>query len=159
SSNTVWVAGANGLSRFDGRALILFEHSRELPSIDVRALAEDTNGSLWIATANGVSIFEGEKLLSFQRWRELHGARNQPEDQSSVVDVRSIFVDTAGRVWLATASDLWLVEKGSVQRPPIEAMRSTSGSHAGSPRAIGADLSGRMRLAVDAGGVIVYDPA
>jgi len=144
SGNTIWVAGAHGLSRFDGRALIPFAHSRELPSDDVRALAEDTSGSLWIATANGVAIFEGEKLLSFQRWRESHGARNQSEDQSSIVDVRSIFVDTAGRVWLATASDLLLVERGSVQRPAIEAMRSTSGSHGGSPRAIGADLSGRM---------------
>jgi ligand-binding sensor domain-containing protein len=159
SGNTIWVAGAHGLSRFDGRALIPFAHSRELPSDDVRALAEDTSGSLWIATANGVAIFEGEKLLSFQRWRESHGARNQSEEQSSVVDVRSIFVDTAGRVWLATASDLLLVERGSVQRPAIEAMRSTSGSHGGSPRAIGADLSGRMWFAVDAGGVIVYDPA
>ncbi|HTF37058.1 MAG TPA: two-component regulator propeller domain-containing protein, partial [Blastocatellia bacterium] len=159
SGNTIWVAGAHGLSRFDGRALIPFAHSRELPSDDVRALAEDTSGSLWIATANGVAIFEGEKLLSFQRWRESHGARNQSEEQSSVVDVRSIFVDTAGRVWLATASDLLLVERGSVQRPAIEAMRSTSGSHGGSPRAIGADLSGRMWFAVDSGGVIVYDPA
>jgi ligand-binding sensor domain-containing protein len=159
SSGTVWVAGAHGLSRFDGRALILFAHSRELPSDDVRALAQDKSGSLWIATANGVSILEGEKLVSFQRWRESRGARNQSEDQSSVVDVRSIFVDDAGRVWLATASGLLLVEKGSVQRPAIEAIRSTSGSHGGSPRAIGADLSGRMWFAVDAGGVIVYDPA
>jgi ligand-binding sensor domain-containing protein len=159
SSSTVWVAGAHGLSRFDGRALIPFAHSRELPSDDVRALAQDKSGSLWIATANGVSILEGEKLVSFQRWRESRGARYQSEDQSSVVDVRSIFVDDAGRVWLATASDLLLVEKGSLQRPAIEAMRSTSGSRGGSPRAIGADLSGRMWFAVDAGGVIVYDPA
>jgi ligand-binding sensor domain-containing protein len=159
SGNTVWVAGAHGLSRFDGRDLIPFAHSRELPSDDVRALAQDTSGSLWIATAKGVSIFEGEKLVSFQHWRESHGARSQSEDQSSVVDVRSIFVDTAGRIWLATASDLLLVEKGSVQRPAIETMRSTIGPQAGGPHAIGADLSGRMWFAVDAGGVIVYDPA
>ncbi|HLF84659.1 MAG TPA: two-component regulator propeller domain-containing protein [Blastocatellia bacterium] len=159
SGGAVWVAGALGLSRFDGRGLIPSAHSRELPSDDVRALAEDKDGSLWIATANGVSILEAEKLISFQRWRESRGARNQPEDQVRVGDARSIFVDDAGRVWLATASELLLIEKGSMQRPAIEAMRSVSGSRGGSLRAIGADFSGRMWFAVDAGGVVVYDPA
>ena len=54
SSGTLWVAGAHGLSRFDGGALIPFAHSQELPSDDVRALAEDKSRGLWIATANGV---------------------------------------------------------------------------------------------------------
>ena len=158
SSGTLWVAGAHGLSRFDGGALIPFAHSQELPSDDVRALAEDKSRGLWIATANGVSILEGEKLVSFQHWRESRGAKDQAEGQGRVVDARSIFADDAGRVWLTTDTDLLLVEKGSLQRPTIEAMRS-SGSRAGSLRAIGSDLSGRMWFALDAGGVIVYDPA
>jgi ligand-binding sensor domain-containing protein/AAA+ ATPase superfamily predicted ATPase len=159
SAGVVWVAGANGVSRFDGRGLIPFAHSRDLPSQDVRALAEDKEGALWIATANGVAIRDAEKLVSFQQWRESRGARNRPEDQVSVDDARSIFADDAGRVWLATGRELLLIDKGGVQRPAIEAMRSVSGSRGGSVRAIGADLSGRVWFAVEGGGTIVFDPA
>lgn len=154
SNGTIWVAGANGLFQYDGQALIPFAHSKELPSDDVRQIAEDKTHNLWIATANGVSILEDNKLSSFQRWRESQGARTQPEDQARVAGARSIFVDDAGRVWLTTDTDLLLVEKGGVQRPAIEAIRT-----GGALRAIGSDLSGRMWFALDAGGVIVYDPA
>jgi ligand-binding sensor domain-containing protein len=159
SDGVVWVAGSHGVSHFDGKGLISFAHSRDLPSEDIRALAEDKEGSLWIATTNGVAILDGNKLLSFQQWRELRGATDRPEGQVSVDDTRSIFADDGGRVWLATARELLLIEKGNVQRPAVEAMRGVSGSRGGSVRAIGADLSGRMWFAADGGGTIVYDPA
>ncbi len=159
SAGTVWVAGAPGLFRFDGRALIPFALPRDLPSDDVRALAQDKDGSLWIAAANGVSILEGEKVVSFQTWRESRGARNKPEDRVRADDARDIFVDGAGRIWLATGRELLLIDRGRVQRPIIEALRSVSGARDGGFRAIGSDLSGRIWVAVDAGGVIVYDPA
>ncbi len=159
SGGTVWVAGSHGLSNYDGRGLILFAHSRELPSADVRALAEDKSGGIWIATANGVSILEGDKLASFQSWRESRGARTQTDEQTGIVDAGGLFVDDAGRMWLATSSDILLVDKGSVQRPAIEAMRSANGARSGSPRAIGEDGAGRMWFALEAGGVVVFDPA
>lgn len=159
SGGTVWIAGSHGLSNFDGRGLIVFNHARELPSDDVRALAEDKGGSIWIATANGVAIFEDDNLISFQRWREAHGTRNQAEDRdSSSVDARSVFADDAGRVWLATRTEILLVDKAGIQRPAIEAMRSSTGALVGSPRAIGEDSGGRMWLSLDGGGVVVYDP-
>ncbi|HSE38798.1 MAG TPA: two-component regulator propeller domain-containing protein, partial [Blastocatellia bacterium] len=159
SSGVVWVAGSNGLFRYDGQRLVPFAQSRDLPSQDVRALAEDKETSIWIATANGVSILVAEKLVSLESWRESKGAKSQPDEHPRVGDTRSIFVDDAGRVWLATAGELLLVEAGSVQRPAIEAMRSVGGSPGPGIRAIGADLTGRMWFGVEAGGVIVYDPA
>jgi ligand-binding sensor domain-containing protein len=124
----------------------------------VRALAEDKEGGLWIATAAAVSILEGEKLVSLESWREARGSGSQRDDQLKVGDTRSVFVDNAGRVWLATASEVLLIEKGSVQRPAIEAIRKVGGPRNGAIRAIGADLSGRVWFGADAGGVIVYDP-
>jgi len=159
SGGGVWVGGLYGLSRFDGRGLVPFAHSRDLPSDDVRSLGEDKDGRIWIATAEGAAILESDKLFSFERWRESRSPRNQPEDPARVVDVRSIFVDDGGRVWLATASDLLVIDKGSVERPAIEAMRGQGGSRTGVVRAIEADLTGRMWFAADDGGVIVYDPA
>jgi len=158
SSGAVWIAAATGLSRFDGRGLVSLSQSRDLPSDDVRAIAQDEDGSLWIATANGVSILENENLVSFQSWRESRGAGNRPEDRVRVDDARGLFADGAGRVWLATARELLLIDKGSVQRPAIDAMRSVGGSRVVSLRAMGADLSGRVWIVVDSGGVVVYDP-
>jgi ligand-binding sensor domain-containing protein len=159
SSGVVWVAGSNGLFRYDGQRLVPFAQSRDLPSGDVRALAEDRESNIWIATASGVSVLVAEKLVSLDSWRESKGARNQPENQPRIGDTRSIFVDGAGRVWLATGGELLLIENGSVQRPAIEAMRGTGGSPGSGIRTIGADLTGRMWFGVEAGGVIVYDPA
>ena len=159
SRGDVWIAASNGLFRFDGQGLGPFAHSQELRSNDVKGIAEDRDGVLWIATANGVSILEREKLFSIESWRESKGVTNQPDNQFHADDNRSIFVDNAGRVWLATANELLLIEKGSVQRPAIDAMRIAGTSRGGIVRSIGADLSGRMWFGVETGGVIVFDPA
>lgn len=158
SSGAVWVAGSNGLFRYDGQRLVPFAQTRDLPSDDVRGLAEDKESCLWIATAKGVSILTADKLDSLETWRQSKGAASQPQDQTRVGDARSLFVDDAGRVWLATAGELLLIEKGSVKRPAIEAMVA-GGSPRPTIRAIGADLTGRMWFGDEAGGVIVYDPA
>jgi ligand-binding sensor domain-containing protein/AAA+ ATPase superfamily predicted ATPase len=158
SAGNVWVAAPNGLFQFDGKTLVPFAHSRELPSGDVRAVAQDKNGRVYLATSAGVSILEGGKLVSFSQPRESRGPRIQmePEDQTS--DVRSIFADSAGRAWLATARGLLVIEKGGLRRPAMDALRSTNGSREASPRALAEDSSGRMWFALDSGGVIVYDP-
>jgi ligand-binding sensor domain-containing protein/AAA+ ATPase superfamily predicted ATPase len=159
SKGAVWVAGQHGLFRFDGQDLVPVAQSQQLPSNDVRAIAEDKQGGLWIATANGVSILEAGKLVSLQSWRESRDPRTQPEGSIQIGDIQSIFVDDGGRIWLATLADLLLIEKGSLQRPAIEATRTVAGSRLGKIRAIGGDLSGRIWFGLEAGGVIVYDPA
>jgi signal transduction histidine kinase/ligand-binding sensor domain-containing protein len=47
SEGHVWVAGQDGLSRFDGRRFHRYPASADLPG-DVVALAEDRDGNLWI---------------------------------------------------------------------------------------------------------------
>ena len=158
ADGAVWVAGQHGLFRFDGQDLVPFAQSQQLPSTDVRAIAEDKEGSLWIATAHGVSILDKGKLLSLQSWRESKDSRAQAETPNQVTDVWNIFVDDNGRIWLATAANLLLIEKGSLQRPAIEPTRSVASAGLGKIRAMGGDLSGRIWCAAEGGGVIVYDP-
>jgi ligand-binding sensor domain-containing protein/AAA+ ATPase superfamily predicted ATPase len=158
SAGNIWVAAPNGLFQFDGHTLVPFAHSQELPSNDVRALAQDKNGRLWIATARGVSTVHGGRLSSFTPSSESGGGRNQTEREDQVVDATSIFVDDAGRAWLGTARGVLLIEKGAIRRITIEGIRNGNKSRDASFRAIGVDRSGRMWFALDAGGVIVYDP-
>ena len=159
AGGNVWVAAPNGLFRFDGHILTPFAHLQELPSNDVRALAQDKNGNLWIATARGVSTLQGGRLSSFTQSKESRGGRNPIEREEQVGEATSIFVDDAGRAWLGTAKGVQLIEKGAMRRIAIEGNKTGSGSRVASFRAIGVDRSGRMWFALDAGGVIVYDPA
>jgi ligand-binding sensor domain-containing protein len=159
SRGVIWVATTNGLFQFDGHAFASFAHSRELPSHNVRALAEDQKGSIWIATAGGVSILEGERLISFEKWLEPREARNGTEREAKISDARCLYVDHTGRIWLATGSGLLVIDNAGAQRPVIELARDATGLRGASLRAIGEDRSGRMWFGLDSGGVILYDPA
>jgi ligand-binding sensor domain-containing protein len=157
SHDEVWVATSDGLFQFDGQHLTPFSHSRELPSNNVKALAEDQKGNIWIATAAGVSILEGQRIKSFEQWRERRGERSQTEAVPH--EVRYIYVDHSGRIWLATAGGLVFVDDSGIQRPVIESARDSTASRVTNIRTISEDRSGRLWCALDSGGVILYDPA
>src|SRR4029453_3022667 len=70
-------------------------------------------------------------------------------------DVRTLFIDTSNRIWLATAVDLYLIDNGRILRPPIGAVTAAKSAIRGVIEVLG----GRMWFALEAGGVIVYDPA
>lgn len=155
SNGTVWIAGANGISRFDGKGFLPLAHPQDLALDDARGIAEDTNHSVWIATAGGLRILEGDKLVSFSQWREAHGSPD-PKDQQRITGIKDIFADQRGRIWITTDAETLFVDAGTLQKPAIDA-KAISGNRAGSIRAIGSDLSGRMWFAIESGGVIVYD--
>ena len=155
SSGSVWVSGSEGVARFDGRVFVPLSGSAEVPPGEVRGLAEDKSGGVWIATANGLSVLEGQKVSSLQHWRESRGVRQQSDEPANLSDVRTLFIDKSNRIWLATAGDLYLIDNGRILRPSIAAASAAKSAI----RAISEDRGGRMWFALEAGGVIVYDPA
>ncbi len=54
-AGTLWVGTANGLARWDGRALEKVVPGDSLPSREVRALAGGGGGDLWIGTSSGLA--------------------------------------------------------------------------------------------------------
>ncbi len=150
SGGAVWLTTADGLLQFDGRDLTALAHSQELRDVD--ALAEDEGGRIWLAAAGGLWILDGERLVTFERWRNSQGETKHTEQEEPVSGVRSLMTDKAKRLWLSTEKGMLLISSGAVQRLPIGALSSNV-------RAIGEDSRGRVWLAPDAGGVVVYDAA
>jgi streptogramin lyase len=155
SRGTVWAATSEGLLQFDGRTLETFAHSPELPSDDIRAIAEDKSGNMLIATAKGVAILEANQLSSLER---LRSPRILTTRDGPIADARAIFADAEGRLWVASPGGLFAVEGGVPQRVTRDTIRGASALD-GNLRRIGEDHSGRMWFALEGGGVAVYDPA
>lgn len=155
SRGTVWIATPDGLFQFNGRELAVFAHTPELPSDDVRALAEDKTGNIWAATAKGVAILEATQAGSLERQ---HAPRLLTAREGPITDARAIFADAEGRMWLACSNGLYLAEGGVAQRVTKEATRGAN-SFDVNLRALGQDHNGRMWFALEQGGVAVYDPA
>ena len=80
----------SGVRRYDGKELISFPRSEELPMSSVKNILLDSKGNLWFSS-NGVSIYDGE---TFQHFNTLNGLPNKR--------VWSVFEDSSGKFWFAT---------------------------------------------------------
>lgn len=95
STGFIWLAGENGLYRFDGNQFNVYQttmlNSSPVPFIRINTLFTDSRGKLWVGSNDGLSYF--------------NSATNQfiklGEDfiQQRVLD---IFEDNKGKLWLAT---------------------------------------------------------
>src|SRR5262245_36064601 len=64
----LWVAGLNGLARFDGARFVRFRLWEGLPSLQTLHVLEDRVGRLWIGTDDaGVILRENGRFRSFAR--------------------------------------------------------------------------------------------
>ncbi|AOE48867.1 EAL domain-containing protein [Kangiella sediminilitoris] len=96
----LWIGTADGLNRFDGYAVKIFnKQNSQLPNTSIRDLEIDQNGDLWIATQNGVALFEQNtgKIINFY-----HNA----QEPFSIADnfVTSLAMDETGGMWVGTYS-------------------------------------------------------
>jgi ligand-binding sensor domain-containing protein len=153
SGGELLLAAADGLFSFDGRNLVPFQRAKDLPSRDVKAVAQDKSGRIWIATEAGLLVLEGARVVPFERWRDSRAGPKRTEPEEQISAVQAIFVDDDERVWLSTTRGILSISNGVVQRLPIDALPS------GGARAICKDSRGRIWLAPEGGGVVVYDPA
>ena len=82
-----------------------------LPQISVHAIAQDTDGFFWLGTENGLARFDGRKF-------EILNTINEPSLPSNWIEY--LFVDNAGKVWIATASGVVSYSKGAFKAVEFE---------------------------------------
>ena len=103
----------SGILRYDGKTLVTFPQSEELPMNSVDIIMQDSNGNLWFAGVKnqpgtihetednitmiypevgvGVSTYDGE---TFQNFNTADGLPSNT--------IRSVFQDSSGKLWFAT---------------------------------------------------------
>lgn len=116
-SGHIWVSGAGGLSRFDGRRFATLTKENGLPGNSVSAVLKDNDGSLWIAGELGiirVSLQEVEKGFqsSSYRMQELFldttdGLPGLPTQQEPFPTATKA---ADGRLWFVTTDGIAVID-------------------------------------------------
>lgn len=106
SRGYMWLGTLNGLNRYDGNSVKIYEHnpldSASLSNSRIYKIAEDQNGNLWIATDNGLNCYN-ESTDNFIHYFNQKD-NNRSLTQNLISDVK---VDAKGKIWVA-CSDLCL---------------------------------------------------
>lgn len=99
----IWMATEGGVVRFDGSHFLVYDRQNtpELRSNNIRALAEDKQGSLWAASADGLLRLAAGERTAFTTQEGL------PSN-----DIWSLQYDRTGQLWIATTKGLARFENG-----------------------------------------------
>ncbi|MBI2214370.1 MAG: hypothetical protein HYU52_12050 [Acidobacteria bacterium] len=87
----LWLATAEGLSRFDGVEFRNFDAGSGLVDQRIISMKRDSKGRFWLGTEQGVSLYDGREVRNFT-----------PRDGIGRGTVWGIDVDREGRVWAGT---------------------------------------------------------
>jgi ligand-binding sensor domain-containing protein len=63
----LWLAGSDGLMRFDGQRYRLWRHGEGLPDVDLRSVHVDAQDRLWLGTATRGLVMMGASRSGFLR--------------------------------------------------------------------------------------------
>jgi diguanylate cyclase (GGDEF)-like protein len=105
----LWVGTDNGLFRYDGSRFVRMGAALAALDTRVSVLHETPGGVLFAGTATGLARREGEEFVAVGEESGL---------PTSQVPDGQIVSDEAGRVWVGTASGLFIGEKGHFRLVP-----------------------------------------
>ena len=146
----LWANSADGLTQYppDGR-FTLFGPAEGLPGAKVYALAHGKPGEYWVGTNNGLArLYPAEG-----RYRALP---DRPSDVQNII--RSLLVRANGDVWAgATQGGTAVWHPGAAHWQPLSA--NIPQLAATTVASLAEDDYGRVWMATETSGVIVYDPA
>ncbi len=140
-AGVLWLGTPVGLLRIAGGAWRRITTANGLPSNNVRALAEDTDGSLWIGTAGGgLARLTGNRLAAFTT-----------RDGLSDVTVTTLLQDREGNVWVGTRSG----GLNRLRNVPFSAISRVQGLPENDVLSVLEDRRGRLWIGTDGAGVAV----
>ncbi len=104
SDGDLWVGTLSGLARFDGTRFSAFGPPQGSLLHRISALYEAGDKSLWIGSRGGLTRYHDGQFESF----------SMPEGYRRT-GVRTIVEDAAGRIWVRTLTDLFVLDASSLR--------------------------------------------
>ena len=107
----LWVGTQNGLARYDGYSMKVFQHdsndSSSISNSSISTIYEDKNKTLWIGTWYGLNKFN-RVTNSFRSYKYV------PNDTKSIEGsyINCIYEDKQGNFWIGTSQGLNLFDRG-----------------------------------------------
>jgi ligand-binding sensor domain-containing protein/two-component sensor histidine kinase len=99
----LWIATAEGLSRFDGKAFKNYGAEAGLPHSFVTQVVEDRHGRLWVATPEGGLAALDDTATDERRRFVRHAVGKSPESNR----VAALAVDAGGALWCLSKDGLY----------------------------------------------------
>jgi len=120
SKGNLWFGTYKGVSVFDGHNFFHYNENNGIPSEKVWSIIEDRNGQIWISTyGSGVFKYDPSAPLGAPSTMLRAGAQGEPlrtggkifvnyneENGLSNNNVRTIFEDSKGNIWIGTVEGL-----------------------------------------------------
>lgn len=102
----MWVGTQNGIARFDGNRFTVYDHKNS--GIDTTLATSSlatSDGRIWFGTPRGVLWIAGERV-------------HEVDPGGALIGVLDLAQDESGRIFAASESGLYVLEKERLQRDP-----------------------------------------
>jgi ligand-binding sensor domain-containing protein/signal transduction histidine kinase/DNA-binding response OmpR family regulator len=148
-AHTLWIGTINGLNTYDPatkKFRTFFHQPGRKESISgnrINCILEDQQHRLWIATAEGLDILD-RKTGNFKSIAHASNPAAEP--------VSSVFQDRAGRIWVASPRGLSYYD--SAQKKLVTSLPDPTVKI----KVIQQDISGKLWLATENSGLLLFDP-
>ncbi len=122
----IWVAGAEGLGRYDGHNVIEFKHYKNIEnsicSNSINSICQSQDGKIWIGTKGGLSMYDPE---SEQTKCLFNYKKDISRGDNIILDV---LADRRGYIWYTTYNGMYRYNPETEERRMILADSSDTHS-------------------------------
>jgi ligand-binding sensor domain-containing protein/signal transduction histidine kinase len=151
AQGNLWLGTLYGLWRFDPQNKTFSSYQTGKESFPIFNILIDSDGTLWLATIGGGLLHYFPQAEAFQAYLVKDGLSHE--------DVRSLWRDPSGKIWMATIYGLNLFDPATgkfityFNDPNVFTSLSTSAIHT-----LYQDRSGILWIGTYGGGLSTYDP-
>jgi ligand-binding sensor domain-containing protein len=139
SRGDVWIGTTTGFARWHEGQVTPYRELGGSPLATVTSIAEDAHGTIWLAASGELLKFKDGTLTRDPGWKR-------------VFDIKAIYRDPAGRVWVATDGD-GLFE---FDNDKVTVFRKADGLGSDQVRGLANDRRGALWVTTSGGGVSRY---
>jgi ligand-binding sensor domain-containing protein len=157
STGDVWASTNHGTFRFNGESLVKVGQNESSDASGTLVTQESSDGRVWIATAGGICTVEGNTAKPLG---SLPAAKTgKAIDSSHLGEIRCLFTDRTGVVWVATSDVLHRLSGNATDTIPLSSILTGREGAQERVRCISQDVSGRLWIGLESGGAVLYDTA